>query len=163
MDANVARRASVSATSTAAGTSVTAPRSRNVAMPPVPISCAAIMRSASPGPRRMRTSPSANIARMKAREAVRNSVIAERPRQRRFFRGQLRRHRLVYVQAVIHELSIVFSGRYRTGQQARQRGEHVTSHAGWKVDRVDNETWSQRQPWIESAPRDIRPSDDGLE
>ena len=80
MEAKVARSARVNATSTAAGTPVTAPRSSNAAMPPVPISCAAIMRSASPGPRRMRTSPSASIARMKPRAAVRNSVIAERPR-----------------------------------------------------------------------------------
>src|SRR5262249_1353394 len=67
IEAKVARSASVNATSAAAGTPVTAPRSSKEAMPPVPISCTAIMRSASPGPRRMRTSPRASIARMKPR------------------------------------------------------------------------------------------------
>src|SRR5499426_1300942 len=97
MEAKVARRASVNATSIAAGTPVTVPRSSNAAMPPVPISCAAIMRSASPGPRRMRTRPSASMARMKPRAAVRNSVIAEYPRQRPLLGRQLRHHWLVDV------------------------------------------------------------------
>src|SRR5262249_48307331 len=79
MEANVARSANVKATSTAALTSATAPSRSNTAMPPVPISWAAIMRSTSAGPRRTRTKPSASIAKMKPREAVRNSVITERP------------------------------------------------------------------------------------
>jgi hypothetical protein len=105
MEAKVASSATVNATSTAAGTPVTAPSSSNAAIPPVPISCAAIMRSASPGPRRMRSSPKASIARMTPRAAVRNSVMAERPRQHRFLRGQLRRDRLLDVEAVIDDVS----------------------------------------------------------
>src|SRR5262249_24436847 len=115
MEAKVARSASVKAPSTVAGTPVTAPRSSNAAMPPVPISCAAIMRSASPGPRRMRTSPSASIARMKPRAAVRKSVMTERARQRPFLRGELRHNRLVDVEAVVDELSALLPSRHRAG------------------------------------------------
>ncbi len=55
--ANVVRSASVRATSTVAGASMAAPSNSRDAMPPVPSSWAAIMRSASPGPRRMRRGP----------------------------------------------------------------------------------------------------------
>src|SRR5262249_1079492 len=126
IEAKVASSASVSATSTAAGTPVTAPSRSSAAMPPVPTSCVAIMRSASPGPRRTRTSPSASIARIKPRATIRNSLIAEHPGQRRLLRGELLHHRLADVKAVVHELSVIVSGWHCPRQQTRQRGERVT-------------------------------------
>ena len=54
---------------------VAAPSSSSTAMPPVPNSCTAIMRSASPGPRRIRTRPSATIDEMKPAAPSRNSVM----------------------------------------------------------------------------------------
>src|SRR5262249_17825293 len=89
IEAKVASSARLKATSAAAGSSVTAPSSSNAAIPPVPINCAAIIRSASPGPRRIRTSPSDNINKMKPRAAVRNSVIPKCPRQCRLLHRQL--------------------------------------------------------------------------
>src|SRR5262249_56894894 len=64
-EAKAASSARLSATSTAAGTrSAELARSRT-ATPPVPISCADIMRSASSGPRTMRTNPNAMIMTQK--------------------------------------------------------------------------------------------------
>ena len=87
-EANAASSASVNATSIVAASPVAAPSSSTTAMPPVPSNCAAIMRSASPGPRRMRTSPSATIARMNAAAPSRNSAMApsgdQRPGQQAF-------------------------------------------------------------------------------
>src|SRR4029077_11919194 len=111
MEANVARSARVNATSIAAGTPLSAPSSSNAAMPPLPISCAAMIRSASPGPRRTRTSPTARTARTKPSAAVRNSVITDGPQQRGFLRSQLRYDRLTDIDAVIDKGSIVISGR----------------------------------------------------
>src|SRR5262249_26804627 len=162
MEANVASSARVNATSTVAVKLLTAPSSSNAAMPPVPISCAAIMRSASPGPRRMRTSPSASIATMKPSATGRNSVIADRPRQRGFLCGELRRDRLIDVEAVVYEVSPIVSGRYRTGHQARECGEYVAKPAGRNPDCVGREAGVQRQPPIERGPRPIDPRDNTL-
>ena len=57
IDANAASSASVSDTSTTEPSPVAAPPSSSAAMPPLPSSCAAIIRSASPGPRSTRTRP----------------------------------------------------------------------------------------------------------
>src|SRR6476659_9705792 len=56
-EAKLASSASIKATSTIAVIRVAATASSNTAAPPVPSSCAAIMRSASVGPRRIRTNP----------------------------------------------------------------------------------------------------------
>src|SRR5512134_3201253 len=74
-EAKAASSASVRATSTVEPTPVAAPSRSSTAMPPVPKSCAAIMRSASPGPRRIRTSPSATIRSTKPAAASRNSAM----------------------------------------------------------------------------------------
>src|SRR5262249_55486187 len=162
MEAKVASSATIKATSTAAGTLEAAPRSSNAAMPPVPISCAAIMRSASLGPWRTRTSPSASMARMNASEAVRNSVMTEHPGERRFLGDELRYHRLIDIEAVVDELSPVASGGHRAGQQACERGEGVVGRSRWKADRIGHEARAQRQPRIEHAPRDVHSGDYGL-
>src|SRR5262249_36328321 len=162
MAAKAASSASVKATSTAAGTLVTAPTSSRAAIPALPINCAAIMRSASPGPRRMRTSPRLSITRMKPSAAVRNSVSVERPRQRRLFRGQLRRDRLRDVEAVIHEGAIVAADRHGPGQQAGQRREYVARIAGRKADRICHESRIQRQAGMERASCAVYAGNDGL-
>src|SRR5262249_29336243 len=155
IEAKVARSARVSATSTVAGTSVTLPSSSKAAIPPVPIDCAAIMRSASPGPRRMQISPSASIARMKPRAAVMNSVTTQGLRQRRFFGGQLRYYRLVDVEAVEDELFVLVCDRHCAGQQARERGERVAGCTAREAHGVDPEPRSQRQSRVECTPSDI--------
>ena len=43
--------------------------------------------------------------------------MAKHPRQRRFLCGQLRHHRLVDVEAVVHEPSALVSGRHRAGSR----------------------------------------------
>src|SRR5262249_10066053 len=73
-DANAESNASINATSTADGVAVATASRSNTAPPPVPMSCAAIMRSASAGPSRMRSSPSATIASTKP--AAPNRMLA---------------------------------------------------------------------------------------
>ena len=128
MDAKVASSASINATSTAAGTPVTVPSSSKTAMPAVPISCAAIIRSASVGPRKIETSPSPSIARIKPTAAVRNSVIVEGPNQRRFLRGKFGNDRLLDVKTVIDELPVLLPGWHSARQQAGECREHVPLH-----------------------------------
>src|SRR5262249_28646889 len=62
--AKAASSASPIATSSTPRTSVAAATSSSVAIPPVPKSCAAIKRSASSGPARMRARPTATMSRM---------------------------------------------------------------------------------------------------
>src|SRR4030095_618675 len=103
-------------------------------MPPVPTSCAAIMRSVFPGPRRTTNRPSAIITSTKPAAAIRNSGIAVRTAQRPgddgFLRGELRRDRLLDVEAVVEELPAVVAGRHRPRQQAGERGEDVAPPGG---------------------------------
>ena len=96
----------MSATSTVS-TPLAAPSSSSTAMPPVPSSCAAIMRSASPGPRRIRTSPSATIKSTKPAAPIRNS--AKRPPGSRalahsaLLGRELLRDRLRRIEAVVED------------------------------------------------------------
>src|SRR5580704_16925146 len=88
-EAKAARRASPRATSSTPRTPVAAATSRSEVIPPVPRSCAAIMRSAFEGPPRMRTRPTATVNRMKPAAASRKSVMAERPDKHSLFLGQI--------------------------------------------------------------------------
>ena len=136
-------------------------------MPPVPRSCADIMRSASAGPRRMRTSPNATIARMKPAAVIRNSAMVGRsaqcPREEFLVCRHLRCHRLVHIEAM-HKKCSVFVGvsRQRAGHQARQREKRVASRARRQSRRHGHEARAQRQPRIKRAPRDIDPRNQRL-
>src|SRR5262249_1234844 len=96
-DANAARRASASATSTTAAVRVAAETGRSGAMPAVPGAGAAMRRSTSPGPRRMRSSPSAAMSTTNPAAPRRNSAIvtglAQGLAQQGFFDGELFRRR----------------------------------------------------------------------
>src|ERR1700749_1770231 len=162
MDAKVARSATVKATSAAAGTPVTVPSSSKAAIPPVPINCAAIMRSVSPGPRRIDTSPSASITRMNPTAAVRNSVIVERSNQGRFLCDKLGDDGLFDVEAVIDKLPVFLSGWHRARQQAGECCEHVTTHPGRKTGRVGDKSRAEGQPGIERASCNVGPGNDGV-
>src|SRR5262249_25429567 len=114
MAANVASSASVSATSAVAPAPAAVPSSSRPAMPPVPSSWAAIIRSALPGPRSTRISPSATMARTNPDAASRNSVIARRSAQRagqhRLLRGELCDHRLLHVDTVVEQRTAGLAG-----------------------------------------------------
>src|SRR5262249_11089356 len=74
-EAKAASSARLSATPTAAATRWAAPAKSRTAPPPVPISCADIIRSASSGPRTMRTNPNARVMSKKPAAAIRKSFI----------------------------------------------------------------------------------------
>lgn len=96
--------------STTAGLPLATDTRSSAAIPPLPSSCAAIMRSASVGPRTTRTRPTATIRSTKAAAPERNSAIEGHPERAReaFLVG--REHRgdgLAYVEAVDVEPVVV--------------------------------------------------------
>jgi len=103
-ETKAASNARVSATLTAAAAPVASANNSSAAMPPVPSSWAAMMRSASLGPRRTRIKPSATIASTKPAAANKKSAISRPPPDHlgnpSFLRGELRRYRLLDIQAV---------------------------------------------------------------
>ncbi len=72
---------------------------RSEPIPPVPMSCAAIMRSASPGPPRMRTSPTATVNRITPAVARGKSVKAKSPDEQPLFRPEISRDWLPYIRS----------------------------------------------------------------
>ena len=137
-------------------------------MPPVPTSCAAIMRSASVGPCRMRTRPSATIASTKPAARSRKSAMrawtSECLQQHGFLRGQLRRHRLADVEAMDEQGRR--SRRSRTGSVPGSRLVIVQNAfrvgpAG-QLRPIGHEARPQRQSRIERAPCDVDAGANGL-
>ncbi len=159
--ANAASNASVKATSIVAASPVAVPARSRLAMPPVPSSWAAIMRSASPGPRRMRTSPSATIASKKIAAASRKSVMAppcdECPGEQFLLLPQFFDHWLRGVEAVIDQRVVGCIGRHRARQEAGDGGESVARQTGRKIERAIDEARTQRQARVERTAGDIDP------
>src|SRR5262249_50729300 len=108
-EAKAASSASPRATSSAPRAPVAAATSSRAAMPPVPSSWAAMVRSTLAGPARMRTKPTATASRMKPAAASRNSVMARHIMARRahqhvaeqhFLSGKIGGDRLVDVETM---------------------------------------------------------------
>ena len=155
--AKAARRASPSATSSTPRAPVAEATSRSVVIPPVPRSCAAIMRSAFEGPPRTRTRPSATVNRMKPAAASRYSVMAECPHEQDLFFGQIGCDRLVDVEAVDKECAVLVNpGWQRSRQQTGQGAERAPRTARGQPQRIGDEARTQRQIWIEGTPRNVR-------
>src|SRR5262249_45350227 len=146
--------------SVAAGMPVAWLSSSSAAMPPVPSNCAAMIRSALPGPRRTRNKPSATIASTKPAAAKRKSAIGVRfcddTLEDCLLRGELGYYGLADIEAMDEELvSCVCAGRYGPRQQAHQGREHASCRPTRKSDRIDHEAGRQREPRIEYPPRDV--------
>src|SRR5262249_5594542 len=165
MEANIARSASVNARSAAAVAPVAVPAMSSAAMPPVPTSCAAIIRSVFPGPRSTRNSPTAIIATTKPEAAIRKSYIVgptECPPQDGFIRGELRHDRLLDVQAMVHQPFAVIACGNGSREQARERGEDVSRRPGGKTHGVDDEAGTHGKTRIHHTSRDVPSGDHGL-
>ena len=116
----------------------------STATPPVPSSCAAIMRSASPGPRRMRNKPSATITSTKPAAPKENQPCGSLTPKARARTGPPRlpaaRHRLLDVEAVDNDAAIAIrADRKRARQQAGDRAERVARQARRETRRTDDE------------------------
>ena len=156
-EAKAASSASPSATSSTPRAPVAAAMRRSEPIPPVPMSCAAIMRSASPGPLKMRTRPTATVKRITPAVARRKSVKANRPDEQKLFRRQIGRDRLADVEAVNEKRALfVGSGRQRSRHQTRQGAECGSLAPGGQPQRAGDKSGPQRQRRIERPPGDIR-------
>ena len=128
-------------------------------MPPVPSSCAAIIRSARPGPRSTRTSPSATISTTKAAVHNRNSAMApprnQRPGTGRSSAASCSTTGCRDVEAVVLDHVVSLVGRHRAGHQAGDQLEGIARRAARQIDRTVDETRRSGMPRRERAARDV--------
>ena len=136
-------------------------------MPPEPSNCAAIIRSASVGPRKMRSKPNATIASTKPEATNRKSPKVLLPSRRRHEHclvfSELRCHRLVSIKAVDEErAAFVYACGKRPRKQTRHRAHRASSCPGGNTHPTGHKARSQRQSRVQRPPRDIRSGNDGL-
>src|SRR5271166_3883914 len=157
IEAKAARSARPSATSSTPATVVADAISRSEAMPPVPRSWTAIIRSKSPGPLSTRMSPAATVSRIKPAATRSTSFIAERSHEEKLLVGEILCNGLSDIEAVNEERVRVRPDRQRARHEARERAESVSGVPRRQTQRRRHESWAQVQLRTQGASRDVEP------
>ena len=129
-------------------------------MPPLPRSCAAIIRSAFRGPAKMRKSPIAtNASRTAAAPKKKSrieSTVSQSARKSGFIFLHLPGVRLVDIEGMQNDLPVCFFRHgQRTGHEAARREEKFAPPSARDAAGAGDKSRAERQPRVQRSNRDV--------